>query len=173
MDETDHPATQRCFACGGAFEPVEGPAHKYMLSTPGCWAAYGRLLAREYENPALFGAAHRLTVDAYALQHPGDPGDRRAVQSIWVHYAALHLAIERLEPHGAIAPVMQRLVGQKLAGRDFVPPGHYPEAFAITHADVLAAEPEEHVAAVRRWAECAWQGWSHLRAPVQEMLASI
>ena len=77
--------SEKCFACGGSFEPVEGPTHKYMLSSSGCWKAYGELLAREYENPMLFGAVHRLTVDAYALQHPGDPSDRRARQSVWVH----------------------------------------------------------------------------------------
>ena len=80
---------QPCFSCGGCFERHEGPTHKYMLSSPGCWKAYGELLAREYGNPLLFGAVHRLTVDAYALQHPGNPSDRRATQSVWIHYVAL------------------------------------------------------------------------------------
>jgi hypothetical protein len=64
-----------------------------MLGSPGCWAAYGRVLEREYSDPVLFGAAHRLTVDAYALQHPGDPRERRAVQSFWLHGASLWLVL--------------------------------------------------------------------------------
>jgi len=82
-----------------------------MLSTAGCWSCYGDLLAREYENPVLFGAVHRLTVDSYALQHPGDTNDRRAIQSVWVHYAALQLALEHKCPLTDIPPVMQKLAG--------------------------------------------------------------
>jgi len=51
-------------------QKADGPAHAYMLSSPGCWAAYGELLAREYSDSA-YRRLHRLSVDAYALQHPG------------------------------------------------------------------------------------------------------
>lgn len=159
---------QRCFACGGMFAAAQGPTHEYMLSTPGCWAAYGMLLAREYENPVLFGAAHRLTVDAYALQHPGEASDRRAVQSVWVHFAALYLALEEGAAHSTIPPIMS-----KLAGRTFPPLDPPRDAFAVTLSDVLAEPQSEHVAATRRWAECAYESWKHLRGPTQDLLRSI
>ena len=97
---------ERCFACGGGFAPADGGAHPYMRSSPGCWAAYGALLAREHQDQALFGAAHRLTVDADALQRPGDTADLGARQSVWVHYAALHLALIERRPFAGIPAII-------------------------------------------------------------------
>lgn len=149
----------RCFACGGEFENRIGPTHKYMLSSPGCWAAYGELLAREYQNPVLFGAVHRLTVDAYALQHPGDPLDRRARQSVWVHYIALYLAFRMGKEHAAIPPVMQRL-----AGGVFPELPSAPKRFSVTLSDVAAQGEKNHVSAVTAWAKDAFEAWSALES---------
>lgn len=169
MGQPDQPTQRHCFACGGTFEAVDGPVHEYMLSTPGCWAAYGELLAREYENPALFGAAHRLTVDAYALQHPGDPGDRRAMQSVWVHFVALHLVLEGDRSTGRVPAIMQRLAARK----DFPMLPDPPRDFAVTHADVLARPSADHVVAVRDWAACAYRAWQPLRSEVELLLATL
>ena len=139
-----------------------------MRSSPGCWAAYGELLAREYEDPALFAAAHRLTVDAYALQHPGDPRDRRARQSVRVHHASLYLALVLETPHAAIPATMRKLVGHDFPA---LPPP--PAAFAITLADVLGRPEAEHVAAVRGWAEAAFQAWVDLEQPTRDLLRAI
>lgn len=161
-------STSPCFACGGAFAAGDGPTHDYMLSTPGCWAAFGDVLAREYADPALFAAAHRLTVDAYALQHPGDPTDPRARQSVWVHGAALHLAIDRQWSFAQIPAVMQGLTRQRLPPLPLVPP-----AFAITHASVIAGPAERHAALVEHWAGCTWDAWAALHAPVRALVASL
>lgn len=72
-----------CFSCGALVPKTEGPTHDYMLSLPGCWAVYGEVLAREYERPS-YMVNHRLTVDAYAVQHPGEP-TRAATRSVWLH----------------------------------------------------------------------------------------
>lgn len=56
----------KCMGCGGVFAEIQGPTHRYLESSPGCWAAYGEVLAREYSDPAYF-QVHRLTVDAYAV----------------------------------------------------------------------------------------------------------
>jgi len=42
----------KCPGCGGTFPLLGGPVHRYMESSPGCWAAYGVVLAREYSDPA-------------------------------------------------------------------------------------------------------------------------
>ena len=159
---------QRCFACGGLFLESDGPTHRYMLSTPGCWSAYGTLLAREYEAPGLFAEVHRLTVDAYALQHPGRPDEQRAVQSVWVHFAALYLVFEERRPHAAVAPVMGRLTAAKLPPLEIRPSG-----FEVTHRDVLDSPRADHAAAVRRWATCAYEAWAPLREPVRRLLAAL
>ena len=157
-----------CFGCGGRFPASDDPTHPDMLSTPGCWAAYGRLLVREYESPPLFAAAHRLTVDAFAVQHPGDAGDRRAVQSVWIHDVALHLVIGEGRPAANAVAALRRL-----ARRDFAPLPPCPR-FALTHADVLARPAADHATGVRAWAADAYAAWSpDLRVPAPRLLTSL
>ncbi|HED04410.1 MAG TPA: hypothetical protein ENI60_06555, partial [Candidatus Fraserbacteria bacterium] len=84
--------TVECVGCGGQFPEIDGPVHRYMESSPGCWAAFGEVLAREYSDPIYFGV-HRLTVDAYAVQHPGSPS-RQSIRSVGVHLIRLCLFLE-------------------------------------------------------------------------------
>jgi hypothetical protein len=160
--------SERCFACSGSFEAVEGPTHQYMLSSPGCWNAYGTLLAREYESPMLFGAVHRLTVDAYALQHPGNPSDRRARKSVWIHYAALYLSLRKKENHVRIPRVMQKLTVRSFPA---LPPA--PALFDVTLEDVLAQGATNHISAVKAWANCAFEAWAELEDQTVAMLKSL
>ncbi len=157
---------ERCFACHGIFAEHDGATHPYMLSSAGCWHDYGILLAREYEDPALFQTVHRLTVDAYALQHPGDLADRRAVQSVWVHYAALHLAIDQRRSHRAIPAIMQRLV----AGSFPALPDRRPDCYAMTHADVRDGGAGRHEELVKQWAVSTYEAWQCLREPTVALL---
>ena len=130
----------------------DGPRHAYMASSPGCWDAYTAVLAREYEDVALFERCHRLTVDAFAVQHPGDPDERRARQSFWIHGASLWLVLRMGRSHAAATAALKGL-----AEGDFpVPP--QPSGFALTHADVLAAPETEHEQRVMAWAEAALAG---------------
>lgn len=151
--------TERCFSCGGFYTPIDGPTHAYMASSPGCWAAYGEWLAREYQDPALFQTAHRFTVDAYALQHPGDAADRRAVQSVWLHAASLFVIFERGWSPAAATDLLKRL-----AGRDFPPPDAPARAFAMTVADGLARPVSEHAGFARNWAQESLSAWSALHS---------
>lgn len=146
--------SEACFACGGRFPALhEGPTHAYMASSPGCWDAYTAILAREYEDAALFGRCHRLTVDAFAVQHPGNPDERRARQSFWIHGASLWLVLRMGRSHAQATAALK-----VLAQGDFpVPPP--PSRFALTHADVLAAPENEHVPMVEAWAEAALAGY--------------
>jgi hypothetical protein len=145
-----------CVGCGGSFPAIAGPTHRYMESSPGCWAAYCEVLAREYANP-VYRRLHRLTVDAYAVQHPGQPNPQ-AIQSVAIHLVSLCLVLER----GRSAEEARRSLSIA-AGRK----GRYLRLSrpvlmgAITVADVRAAQsPEAHLASVRLWAESAWQAWT-------------
>jgi hypothetical protein len=134
-----------------------------MESTPGCWAAFGRVLAREYEDQRYF-ATHRLTVDAYVVQHPGAPG-RQSIQSIGVHLVRLCLFLERgLTPDRANDAM---LVAAKHKARY-----HWlkPPAFLgpLTVANVEATSGvEEHMSVVRSWASQMWRVWSPHHATVR------
>lgn len=87
-----------CPGCGALVANVDGPVHTYVRSSAGCWRVFGEVQADE---SARFGypPAHRLVVDAYMAQHPGDGRDRRDRQSVYVHLIALCAALE-----GEVAP---------------------------------------------------------------------
>ncbi|TBR41226.1 hypothetical protein CBF23_010425 [Marinomonas agarivorans] len=145
-----------CFSCGGLFPDIEGPTHRYMTSSAGCWHVYGEVLAREYSDPAYF-ETHRLSVDAYAVQHPGST-DRQSIQSVGVHLIRLCLFLE----HGLTADkandVMLAAGKNKHTFTFLSPPEHMGD---ITAADVAKTDStDEHIAMVKRWAQSAWDAWA-------------
>lgn len=136
---------------------VDGPTHRYIGASAGCWALYGEVLAKEYEGYALYAPVHRLTVDAYAAQHPGVPS-RLAVQSVAVHLIRLHFQLERGLPHEKANAVMLRVSAHAKDSFTWLKP---PTSLgAATVLDVLGArDPTEHVERVREWAKSVWGAW--------------
>jgi hypothetical protein len=127
-----------------------------MESSAGCWAAFGDVLAREYSDPVYFDI-HRLSVDAYAVQHPGRLS-RQSIQSVGVHLVRLHLFLEQgLAPEKANA-AMLAAAREKHSYIWLEPP---QSLGAITVADVARTRTViDHKQAVKEWAACAWQAWS-------------
>lgn len=143
-----------CPGCGSRLPAIEGPVHAYMTASPACWAAFGLVLAREYETPALI-PIHRLTVDAWAVQHPGD-GSRRAIQSVGLHLARLMEAIEG-EPDGKAASDAMLGFADRKDTLPVLPPR---TAYRVTVADVVdATAADAHRDAVLRWARATWDDW--------------
>lgn len=147
--------TTRCSGCGVELPARDGPVHRYIESSPACWAAYGEVLAREYQNPE-FMAVHRLTVDTYAVQHPGHPGPQ-ATQSVGAHLLSLFAIIECGFSHSAAT----ELLGKAVANVNFTwlePPASMGP---LTVLSVLSAvDLSEHKLAVKQWAASAWQAWA-------------
>ncbi len=56
-----------CPVCGGRFPDIDGPTHRYLLSSPGCWGAYGTVRAHQAAD-----------YDAFAAQHPHSPWPQNA-----------------------------------------------------------------------------------------------
>ena len=151
---TAHLAQKVCPSCGGHFAEAGGETHPYMLSSAGCWAQFGQVLAREYSEPQL-RATHRLSVDAYAVQHPGST-ERRAIQSVGLHLARLKIQLDRSLPPRETNDVMLGLSKFK----NSLPYLKPPTSFGITVADIpLDTSLESHSAAVREWASDAWSTW--------------
>jgi hypothetical protein len=137
-----------------------------MESSPTCWAAYGEVLAREYSDQAYF-AVHRLSVDAYAVQHPGQPSPQ-TIQSVAVHLIRLCLLLERGLPMERANDAMLKASEREGKFVWLVPPASLG---AVTVADVLQAQGvEAHSAAVRRWAGSAWAAWMPHHATVRSWL---
>jgi Family of unknown function (DUF5946) len=159
----------RCVGCGALFPESDGPVHRYMESSPGCWAAYGEVLAREYGDPA-YGTVHRLTVDAYAAQHPGRESPQ-TVQSVAVHLISLSLVLERGIDARRATSAIRDAVSRKGAFRWLPPPSPPGE---LTVADVLrAGNATEHVAAVEAWARAVWRAWSPHHDTVREWASNL
>jgi hypothetical protein len=143
---------QICLGCGACFLPIDGPVHAYMTSSPACFAAFSTMLAAEYSDPALL-QTHRLTVDTYAVQHPGNAADRRAVQSVGLHLARLYVQLESEWSPPETNAVMLDFSQHKSSLVALDP----PSAFRMTIADVLpACGLGGHAEIVRKWAKTTW-----------------
>lgn len=144
-----------CVGCNGLFPEIDGPTHRYMESSAGCWSAYGEILAREYSNPADF-EAHRLTVDAYAAQHPGHPSPQ-SIKSVGYHLVRLCLLLERGVKLERANEAMLTITTTKEQFTWLVPP---PSLGSITVAEVHETETiEQHNRMVQVWAESVWSAW--------------
>lgn len=159
--DVDEPAdlealAEACPGCGARYAPhATNLTHAYIGASPACWATFGELLAREFQDLE-YGRLHRHTVDVYAVQHPGDD-DRRQRQSVAIHLTGLCHWLE----HGMDA---QRVIAATQAmlqdGRPDWPWLAPPTEYEMTVGDVLAAGTSvEHERLVRRWAELTWAAW--------------
>ena len=162
--------TETCPDCGGVFTMSDAGGHKYMGGSAGCWAVYNEILRREYEDAAFF-ASHRFTVDAYAVQHPGDQSDRRAKQSVNIHLAALYAMFEEKRPKSDIPRLLKTLANKhQSAFKTLTPP--LPSAYELTVNDLLPARTaSEHQALIYSWAENVWQAWKIHHDHARELAA--
>ena len=153
-----------CPGCGGVFSPDDGPTHRYMQSSPGCWRVFGELVAADY-SAAERMSLHQVVVDAYAAQHPGE-GDRRQVQSVGLHLMTLCLFLEHdVDP--ALGPELHRRV---IAGPAF----HRLSRNGPGELTVAHVPAEGAIADVRRaayeWARAVWTSYEPAHETVSEWL---
>ncbi len=124
-----------------------------------CREKYEEILALEYENPAIFGAVHHITVLCYNLQHP----DSFTAEAISWMQSSLRAIIEE-----GLSPMELR----KRAGKEFK--GNvkvlrqiaYTETtetprkirWPITVMDIRTNEPEIYIEDVKAWAKSILNG---------------
>lgn len=161
--------SELCPGCGAKYEPSEGPVHAYMHSSPACFAAFNTVLVAEYASPALRDT-HRLTVDTWAVQHPGSSTDRRAIQSVGLHLARLLLQLTCPRPPAETNAVMLDFSRHKAT----MPALQPPSSFRITAADVAPfAGSLQHAEKVRDWAKATWQDWAHQHDFIRRWVAEL
>jgi hypothetical protein len=107
----------------------------------------------------------RLVVDCYACQHLRYIAKGR---SLAAHLTGLAVAIEHpTEPQ--LLNILQRWISRT---RD-IPMPSVPDARGdVTIADVIPAPPEEHAAAVGRWAQSVWIAWGEHHALARKWIAA-
>jgi hypothetical protein len=162
---------EQCPWCGATFELTGGPLHEYIESSPGCWDAYIKVLAREYENYTELSDIHWLTVDTYSVQHPGKPG-RKSIQSVCGHLVSLCFVLEKNYSGDLAGKMLQRFVEKKTRLSWLDPPDFEG---TLNVSNVLAARNnEEHVKTVRQWAESVFGRWmSKHREAIEEMARGV
>ncbi len=167
---TDSSRFIRCFSCRAMVPDLSGSTHRYMNSAPGCWKLYGELLAREFSD--YYDAdTHGLTVDTYAVTHPGEP-QRVTVQSVNIHLLRLYFRLEKDVPGDSAPVLMRKILGNKeLVSRlTWLEPPSFEHTMNITDA-LEAGSFDEHMELARAWAESAWGAWKALHLATIEQLA--
>jgi hypothetical protein len=151
-----------CPGCHAHYLPCDGPTHPYIGASAACWATYGEVLAREYRE---FGYpdVHRLTVDAYAAQHPGIEF-RQSIQSVAIHLIGLYLWLECGKSAREITARLR--VAVKRGGFTWLTPPKQPGVITVQEV-VLATNRDDHISKVEAWARSVWQAWQDHAATVK------
>ena len=157
-----------CESCNLILPHFEGPTHEYMRSSPACWKMYGEVLAREYQDKKYF-EIHRLTVDAYALQHPGHQ-DRRAIQSVNIHLASLYLIFSKNYSSEQATKFLGECVKNHKLDFEYL---ERPSTLGnMTVFDVWQTkDSEQHIQAVRNWARSVFEVWEQHHDFIKRFLA--
>jgi hypothetical protein len=158
-----------CVGCRAVVPDLEGPIHRYMTAAPGCWQAYTELLGGGLPP----GPAVGLTVDAYAVTHPGVPGPQ-STPSVWIHLVTLCFVLERRWPVDQ-AIRLRRFAADSFRGWPWLtPPESMGEVTAIDLSRALAdGDGTSAISLTKRWVDGAWAAWaSHhhaVRARAEEL----
>ncbi len=146
----------KCYGCGALVSSADELPHKYIGANQGCWDLYGQILAKEYGEYNYPELTHRLTVDTYAIQHPGTPS-RQSIQSVNVHLISLYLILLKGFDGKNATNKMGLILSNNPKFEWLEPP--IPNG-SKTVIDVLTAtNQDEHEKKVREWAEDVWNCW--------------
>jgi hypothetical protein len=158
----------KCPGCGVELPSIDGPVHRYMESSAACWNRYGELLAREYQAPD-YMMAHRLSVDAYAVQHPGTLSPQ-SVQSVAVHLISLFAVLNLGYSHRDATNLIKRCANQGTF--EWLDPPRGVATLNVLHP-LQATSATAHIAAVKEWATYAWQSWSQHHQQIRTWAQAI
>lgn len=145
IGEAGDRADERCQACGAAVPEGRN----------GCQNLFDEVIAREFSDYR-YGRIHRLTVDAYSLQHP--KSYMRSGKSFAAHLTGICAALQ-YENSSEINRAVQKWLSSNPPIRK---PAQLPEkrgALTIVYVHD-AANAEEHNQRVREWAQTVWEAWT-------------
>lgn len=148
----------KCYGCKALVEDIPGTAHKYIGANQGCWNLYTEVLAKQYSEFNYPEDTQRLTVDTYAIQHPGVPS-KQSIQSVNIHLMSLYwVLIKKLNGKEA-TKMIANVLDNKPSFEWLEPPFINGN---LTIADILNARTkEEHEQLVKKWAEDVFDCWYH------------
>ena len=136
-----------------------------------CQGLFAEMGVREFSDAEYF-RSHRLTVDAYCLQHPEHY--MVSSKSAATHLTAMCWSFEHGYSLHVPAPIKAWVDGPRAFPRVAAPPPGERGTLTLLHC-VEAQDPVDYHRRAREWADSAWQAWSEhwprARAWVQEALA--
>jgi len=145
--------TRACPGCGLELPRIDRIYDRKFHASAECWATFEEVIAREFQDAVLFGQAHQLTVDAYAVQHAGG---RHPDKSVCVHLTGLCLALEKGVAPAQVPRKLQPLVVPR-SWPHLTPP---EERASLTVLHVVAADSSKtHAVRAREWAAEVWRVW--------------
>jgi hypothetical protein len=142
-----------------------------VASLDACGELFAEVGAREFADEAFF-RTHRLTVDAYCLQHPD--AYMKSSKSAAAHLAAMCWSMEIGGSENLPRALKGWVDGPRTYARVVPPPPLHRGALTVRH--VLGVEdPDEYAVRAEEWARSAWEAWGEhhdqARAWVAEALA--
>lgn len=147
----------KCFSCHAEIPDIEGAVHKYMDSSTGCWKLFGEILEKEYSDTE-YWKNHRITVDAFAVQHYGKPSSQ-AIHSVNLHLASMYLIYEKGFDLKLADKGLTTLANYKSELFWLNPPENVGN---ITVADIIKAQTAmEHCKLVYEWGNSVWKAWTN------------
>jgi len=156
----------KCFSCQAEIPDIGGLVHRYMDSSPGCWKLFGQILEKEYSNPD-YMVNHRITVDAFAVQHYGKPSPQ-AIHSVNLHLASMYLIYDRGFDVKLADKGLTILAKYKSELFWLDPPENVGE---ITVADILKVHTsDEHCKLVFDWGKSIWDAWEVHHQTIQNFV---
>ncbi len=137
----------------------------YFNTSPECWSVFTEVVGHEFGDAVLYGQAHQISVDAYAVQHAGGSHPDKSVD---IHLAGLYLVLERCLAPPSVPRLLQRLAGTIESWPHFPPPA---DRGSLTVLEVaLADSGEDHIRIVRSWGSEVWDAWSDYHQDVATLV---
>ncbi|MCB0213647.1 MAG: hypothetical protein KDJ52_30175 [Anaerolineae bacterium] len=158
MNDTER---EICPGCGVHLPQIDGPTHRYIVASAGCWAMFSALL-NAGEPPLAPAPTNTLLIDAYAAQHPGPPSPQ-VIQSVAVHLITLYgVLVKGVAVDNALWIRQQALHPGKTGKKDRFEWLASPDLFdTVTVADIVKqTTPAARTEQVARYVTSVWDAWS-------------
>lgn len=156
---------ETCPGCGVRLPGVDGPTHRYIGASAGCWALFSALF-NGGQPPMVPAPTNTLLVDAYAVQHPGQPSPQ-AVQSVAVHLITLYGVLVQDLAVDKVLWVRQRVLRPGKSGKherfEWLPP---PDLLTtMTVVDIVnGATPADRTELAAQYVDTVWEQWQQKHA---------
>lgn len=148
-------AEEICLECGLKPEPGQ----------PNCQTQRDELLARDFEQPALYWAFHRMAVDSYCLQHAPYVA---SAKSLAAHLCGLYIVFEYGRNAGQFRQLQQWLSTNPKIEKPELP----DQRGEVTIGRVCGiSDPIQFGKAVESWASSVWEAYRGLQPLARDWLS--